>query len=45
MPRLKHRLSALCSLLLCALLLAGCPELSRPASATLEDLPAYADSP
>ena len=45
MPRLKHRLSALCSLLLCALLLAGCPELFRPASATLEDLPAYAGSP
>ena len=32
-------------LLLCCLVLTGCPQLARPASATLEDLPDYTGSP
>ena len=44
--RSKARLPVLLALaLLCSALLTGCPELSRPASATLEDLPAYDGSP
>ena len=32
-------------LLVCCILLSGCPEGSRPSAATLEDLPAYSGSP